>query len=323
MVVIHHVVSLGNGREDGLLWLQAGVDIFFVISGFVMVASTESKPLSAWQFLSARLIRIVPLYWFALAVYLLLLVAASDRLPRLDEILRSLFFIFYTDSRTGQPAPYLTPGWSLNYEVYFYLLFALLIRVPVVARIGILSVVFVAMVSLRGQVSAGDALTFRLTSPMPLEFVGGMVLGHWRERLQRLPGGLGLGLMAVSVLLLLLSPRMEPRIVFFGMPAVLAVAGAIASEKLFLAMALAPIKALGDASYSLYLGHTLVLRTMLLLGMKPVLERPLGMAFAVVACTLSAFPIYRRVEKPLTRAIKGLVQPRNTRPPPSPAMPSS
>lgn len=323
MVVIHHVVSLGDARAAGLLWLQAGVDIFFVISGFVMVASMENKPLSARQFLSARLIRIVPLYWLALAIYLLLLAAAGDRLPRVDEVLRSFLFIFYTDSRTGQPAPYLTQGWSLNYEIYFYLLFALLIRVPTVARIGMLAVFFAAMVALRGQVAAGDALAFRLTSPMPLEFVGGMALGHWREQLRRSPAPLGLALMALAMLVLLLSPRVEPRIVFFGVPAMLVVAGAVIAENLFHTRAFAPVKALGDASYSLYLGHGIVLRAMLLLGARPLLEQPVGMVAAAVVCTLSAFPIYRGIERPLTQLAKGLARPRDARVPVSPGTPPS
>lgn len=97
--------------------LAGGVDIFFVISGFVMVMSTESRVITAAEFLRARLARIVPLYWAALSLTLVLIaVGVIERpMPLSDELVKPYAFIFYQDAVTGTALPFLVPGWPLNY----------------------------------------------------------------------------------------------------------------------------------------------------------------------------------------------------------------
>lgn len=107
------------------LWLgPMGVDIFFVISGFIIgQVNQQTTPI---DFLAKRAIRIIPLYWFvtlfycSLSLFTKLLPAFSFTVPRLME---SLLFIPNYDS-TGHIWPLVVPGWSLNYEVFFYVLFA-------------------------------------------------------------------------------------------------------------------------------------------------------------------------------------------------------
>ena len=130
------------------LTFEIGVDIFFVISGFIMVYVTWGKldrPGAHWHFLRARLIRIVPLYWF----YTLLLAAVALTVPSVldtaifsvEQLLSLLLFIpglFGADAR-----PLLKFGWTLNYEMFFYAVFFLGIqlgghRTPWVVFIGLL-----------------------------------------------------------------------------------------------------------------------------------------------------------------------------------------
>ncbi len=119
-----------------------GVDIFFVISGFIMgTIGYRETPL---DFMMKRIIRIVPLYWLVTAaVCLVSLIPGvfhqfSCDLP---SLLQSLFFIPYVN-QAGHIEPLMVPGWTLNYEMFFYAVFAvgLAIRRPVVFSAAIMLV---------------------------------------------------------------------------------------------------------------------------------------------------------------------------------------
>ena len=105
----------------------AGVDLFFVISGFIMVASTTSATTTAGTFIVKRYVRIAPLYYAftALVVGIALLSPSLLKSSSSDptDLVRSLAFIPFEKSPDRvYPTYYL--GWSLNYEVFFYLVFA-------------------------------------------------------------------------------------------------------------------------------------------------------------------------------------------------------
>ncbi len=99
-----------------------GVDIFFVLSGYIMARICEKN---TDFFLRRRLIRILPPYWTL--TLLLFVVALGDPAllgstsPDPVELLKSLFFIPFFKS-SGLLRPLLFVGWSLNYEMFFYLL---------------------------------------------------------------------------------------------------------------------------------------------------------------------------------------------------------
>lgn len=103
---------------DGL-W---GVDLFFVISGFIMCHATAR---SGRNFFLKRIIRIVPLYWlgtlfiYALALTLPQLLNTTTANP--VDLLKSLLFIPFI--KGGIPVPIVFQGWTLNYEMFFYGLF--------------------------------------------------------------------------------------------------------------------------------------------------------------------------------------------------------
>jgi exopolysaccharide production protein ExoZ len=112
-----------------------GVRIFFVISGFIMVWICMSQPArtpGAREFFLGRCIRIIPIYWLLTTVQMLYLVwatsigdvTASSRVADWSSFLRSLFFIPYLNG-VGTHRPVLAQGWTLNYEMFFYLVFAL------------------------------------------------------------------------------------------------------------------------------------------------------------------------------------------------------
>ena len=133
LVVFHHGVLQFPGLRDRYAHFefgQAGVDIFFVISGFVIYLASIEGRIRPGEFVKRRIVRIVPLYWVAT----LALVAAAVCAPQLfattvvtpQNVGQSLLFIpSYSAAFPDQIWPVLVPGWSLNYEMFFYGLFAL------------------------------------------------------------------------------------------------------------------------------------------------------------------------------------------------------
>lgn len=120
LVLYHHYIDYPQIAIDD--WYGAvGVDIFFVISGFVI---TYAQRGSALDFSVRRIIRIAPLYWALTILWVVLAmvfrISGSGLTPEsitFSLVLRSLFFI--------PDEPIITRGWTLNFEMYFYLLFAI------------------------------------------------------------------------------------------------------------------------------------------------------------------------------------------------------
>ncbi len=153
LVVLFHLPSIGIG--------EFGVDIFFVISGYVMMLSTAT---GSHQFLLKRLIRIVPLYWAAtLAVFLIALLIPSllnNTSANLVHLIKSLLFVPFDKNGTGHQ-PLLTIGWTLNFEMYFYLLFAVGCALSHRYRAVITASLLVGFIVLLGQ---GESFLARVYS---------------------------------------------------------------------------------------------------------------------------------------------------------------
>jgi exopolysaccharide production protein ExoZ len=107
----------------------AGVDLFFVISGFVMVVASADlfgQRGAPPYFLLRRLARIVPLYWLITGIFVFILLAGrhhSSSYLSASEVVTSLFFIPHS-LPNGAVAPVYGLGWTLNYEMMFYVVFS-------------------------------------------------------------------------------------------------------------------------------------------------------------------------------------------------------
>jgi len=190
LVVMVHVGGLFKNLEmdDYFRAGACGIDIFFVISGFIMVYTTSMAPgMSAGEFLKHRLARIVPSYWLlTFAVFLIGQfgsVKLSGTQVTVPNLVKSLLFIPYA-RLDGRMEPLLFVGWSLNYEMAFYLAFALaMIGRNRVAHLRWLALGFMFLVTSR-------ILPFHLTrelnfyrSPVLLDFVYGMALAHYYHKI--------------------------------------------------------------------------------------------------------------------------------------------
>lgn len=166
---------------------EGGVRVFFVISGFIMAATMRGsfgEPGAARDFILKRLIRIVPLYWLVTLVYIAVVLAPKGMLPSAGEVAMSLAFLPYVGAN-GQYWPIYVPGWTLNYEMVFYALFA----VALLWRQGL----WLVLVALGALAAAGLAYPGFYTSPIILYFAAGIVLARFK-----VPQGMPPRLSAIS-----------------------------------------------------------------------------------------------------------------------------
>lgn len=278
LVVLFHLLPqlghLGYTLEIGS-GLSGGVDVFFVISGLIMWITTGSSvsPLTFWRH---RLVRIVPLYWIATTLMVLVMMVAPSLLQTarfdLEHILASYAFIAWEHPTTGLMEPVVLPGWTLNYEMFFYLIFGVLLLADRRHRLfiatvffGVLPVIGDLLIKAMSDDAVGRSQIGFYTSSIMLEFVFGMLLGELYTRtdvLNTIAKQYGWLTALVGLLSLLfvadLFPSM-PRYISRGIPSLILVTGTLAQDctggvrKYWL-----PLTA-GNASYSLYLMHPFVL----------------------------------------------------------------
>jgi exopolysaccharide production protein ExoZ len=307
MVVAYHGLDEWGrhiaGQSADALWGNgsAGVDIFFVISGLVMTISAgrvRSRPNPAWVFLRQRLTRIIPLYWVVTtakiaAVLALPMLAMRTRLD-LPYVVGSYLLLPVRDW-TGEFRPVLPVGWTLTYEMMFYVLVA----VALAWRLPILRVALpvLAIFAAAAFIDPGFANT------IVVEFLYGVAIGMvWRvQQVQVLPMPQRERLLATSsqprphttavVLLvagfaaILLVPVTSGalRPLTWGLPAAAIVASAVALEPLLRPALPRWLLAAGDASYAIYLTHGFVVPLVFLIAMRAGLS-----ADALLGVTMAA-----------------------------------
>ena len=297
VVQAHAALVFGHdSNEFGAI----GVDVFFVISGFIITGAARSAP---QRFLQNRAVRVLPLYYLFLAPWLLSVICFGHLEWR--ELVASVFLWPALDVYS---TPYLLVGWTLCYELLFYLGVWLILR-GVRGRYLIAAyVVAVAMAALTG------AMVWRyLGSPLIAEFLFGVVLAFWRPSKPWLGAvALASGVAAVVwfafavdggiELIHYAAPGGWLRPIVWGIPAALLVFGAIQLEPLFKSPLTVPLVFLGDASYSLYLSHLYTNAALLSFGVHP------PPTLAILVCVVVGAGVYAFIERPLLRLVRGALK---------------
>ncbi len=314
---------------DQLPWLKAltpnvglsGVDLFFVVSGFIMVYVTTNAASSARDFFTMRIIRIVPLYLlfnFANAALLLafpqLFQTAVLTLP---HFLLSLFFIPHLSPAIPPSiSPFILLGWTLNYEMFFYVIFALSMACSSARRVPLTIVALVTLTTLGafGVFAASPAWEF-YSNNIVLEFVFGMMLAglFLNGVLRRLGASVGGVLIALGAIGLVVGGcHLElARAVVFGIPAALIVAGALAIESARVVPKVQPFLLLGDASYSIYLAHLFPVAlerfawSRLGLPIEGVLPVAAFVCVALIGGASAGIASYLLLERPMLQVMRG------------------
>jgi exopolysaccharide production protein ExoZ len=280
-------------HADGGRWPNgaAGVDLFFVISGLVMQMS--SAGLAARVFMVHRLRRLVPLYWTLsaakLAIGLVWPATLAVARPGAWNMVASFLFIPARDG-AGLVRPLLGVGWTLQFEMLFYVLFAgalALRRRPAWVVLPILGALTIAGF---WRVPAWPA-ALTLANGLVAEFGFGMILAMAAPCLAGLKPPVGWLLVLLGAIFLLAGPSGGAwRFVFWGLPAAAIVAGALVLE--------APLRGrlpriglvLGDSSYAIYLVHPFLVPVLVVaLGRAPI---AVVVVASLVTCALAGWLVH-------------------------------
>ena len=231
----------------------SGVDLFFVISGFIIARVSSDR--SAADFAKARFWRIYPVYLLAALPY----VAWTVLHGTIDGAKIAATLTLWPVWGGQYQEPLLPVAWSLYFEILFYAA----VTVWLVSRR--LAIAAAGVILLLAAIWPSEVTAY-LLSPVSLEFAAGYCLA----RVRRFP--LALPALVVGLALLFAPDRafegvtmLDPgqaglRLLMFGLPAVMIVYGALGLEDAFAGRWATPLVLIGDASYSIYLTHLIPVR---------------------------------------------------------------
>jgi peptidoglycan/LPS O-acetylase OafA/YrhL len=323
VVVSHLYAPLSRLGYSGYLpgFSAAGVDLFFVISGFIMWVTTCEGGIGPLQFYRKRIVRIVPLYWTVTTLIVVVMLFRPSLLVTsafdLHHVVMSYLFIPSIHPVLGSVEPVLTQGWTLNYEMFFYVLFGAALALPLRFRLPATLAALCGLALIGIVAMPRDTLSSFYTSSIIVEFGFGLVVGSLFMRGGRISSVwaillivAGLGAIPIGEVLFGLAGR----VLGGGLPSALLVAGVVYLERnRAVPEWILPLR-LGDASYSIYLFHTILLAGLLHFwprpsaGFQTLNHLAFGLAGLGVTCA-GGLILYYLVEKPAV----GLLRDRRNR----------
>lgn len=282
-----------------------GVDIFFIISGFIIsyTANNNKK-----DFFVKRLIRIVPIYWaVTLSVFLIALTYPSylnNTTADVTHLLKSLFFIPFDKNGLGI-YPVLYVGWTLNYEMLFYLVFAVSLAINDKFFTQI-TLIVITLLFVIGKINSESGIYFKfLSNSIILEFCLGILLWYiWNYYLQSkgaVQRSIVLIMLAGFMISVYFSYRIDDRFMSYGIASFFFVGFVLFS--MFSVRIPKMLVLMGDSSYSLYLLHTYPI---LFAGKILNIFQTSGMVLwlsslaTVLACIMLSILSYKYFEVPVT-----------------------
>lgn len=307
MVLLHHARNPRPWMFDPMVgWnFTTGVDIFFVISGFIMYAAARHE--APAEFVRRRVVRIAPLYWIATLTWVAWLAFRDLPTPDAAHLWLSLGLVPHASpGHPGTVWPVLVPGWTLTFEMGFYALFAVGLALRRV--VAVTSLVIVSAVA-AGFLFQPEATVLRaFTGPILLAFLGGVLIAWAHARWAHLfARAWPLAIAGAVALLVHATPWIDLGKVSVVAASAAVVAGSLAFEARLRERRWRVMEALGDASYAIYLFHTLGLAIVMWLGRKLPLEgwpqfltlMALGMGLS----TLAGVAVHRWIEKPMLKVL--------------------
>lgn len=325
-VVVFHGYIASGGKEvavDNQLTTRAfgigaaGVHIFFVISGFVMVLTALRGPrnVSPAAFLTRRLLRIYPIYWLLAAIYV-----AAYQVMGTPYNLNSWDLIGAILLVSPQSSYIIGPGWTLSYEMYFYLIFGAFLFLPKRFVVPGLSLFMVASVAAGGLFKPFGSSQPIALNALLMEFVAGCWVAKFHLGGRVLPAPMAVLAVAAAIALfaagIVFDASGIPTLFRWGVPSTLLVLGALSLERIFTRPVLIAAAKLGDSSYFLYLCHILAL-DVLLLAFNPGTfnndgARTLFAWGSALLLTALAAAGHRWIEKPMLKLLGPVVLRKTT-----------
>lgn len=306
-----------------------GINLFFVISGFIMYYTNHDAfavPGAPAKFLLRRVIRVVPLYFLFTSAMVAVLLVIPGALGKtrfdLQHVISSYLF-WPVERYDGRTCPILSLGWTLNYEMFFYLLFAAVLFLKRGTGVVLLGVGMVALV-LAGKLLGIPTVALRFwTSEIILEFLIGVGIGVYYVGLKNIQTrwfpfwivNTAAILIAATAGSLNAHQEVVPRIIERSVPAALVVFAFVALLSPAHGAGLPSwTSALGNSSYALYLSHRFPLR-LLTLAWSHIMpfNAVSGIVFMVVSffvCIGVGQAVHLWVESPLLNGVNALVRRR-------------
>ncbi len=318
VVIFHTNFSFRNGVHTEF----HAVAIFFVISGFIMTYISRNDPAG---FFYNRCVRIVPLY--ALLTLVLFFWKLKAQFPydifgylageegrgaglTLAALLKSLLFIPYENS-AGLWRPINAVGWTLNLEMYFYVLFSVALVLSKRLAPAIVGGVVLA-VDLSGSACAGDVCAF-YAQPITIYFVLGIAAYYlWRASapwLEKQSRALLIQIAAAFAVFFFgwhLLPELSESLgnwlvslINYLLP-FLVVAAALSLHTAETRLSWKPVLVLGEASYALYLVHIFIIGQLRSMGYS-VDAQIISTGVVMILSSFAAIFLHYLVERPITR----------------------
>lgn len=296
-ITVFHCQVIGN---HGF----CGVEIFNIISGFIAVYSTEDKKRCSW-FMLKRIIRIVPLYWlFTIMFYEIIVIMPSASImseAKPEFLLKSMFFIPFVNGK-GYNTPVLSAGWTLNYEMFFYLVFFIALHISHKCRALICGGILVSLVII-GCVFQKPFVIQYYSNTILLEFIMGMSAYYILRKIleihtRKASTGILAGVAAIIVALMIFNEDaclVVPRCFRLGLPAfaLFIVMVYMYKERRFPGL----LVALGNATYSIYLVEFFSSGAYKIVAAdKGAAMRTVLLMFCIIATVVSAYYCYRIIE---------------------------
>jgi exopolysaccharide production protein ExoZ len=293
---------------------HAGVDVFFVLSGFIILFvhfEDVGRPQRLGRYVSRRVSRVLPVYWVALALTILLGVVAGHGWPGGFSVLWSALLL------PSWSEPLLGVAWTLQYEVVFYAVFAVLI---LNRRAGMVLMAAWLLGVVAVSVGVGGAgVPPSICSAYDLEFFLGMAVAIWVRRggvggawLAVLVGGAAFAVVCACEDLGFVDGYGNWARLAYGIPVAVLILGLADPRFAMPPILVRPLAALGSASYSIYLFQfvwiAVAWQVYRAVGLDRVLPCDVGVPLLAAAGIAGGVLMSRSVEYPLMRAMRARQQ---------------
>lgn len=272
-------LGIGDSAQQQFYFLASfgavGVDIFFVISGFIItvISGKFLRKYGVQDFFAKRLIRIVPIFWLLCLFEIANSCIQHPERLKVAEIIKTITILPIFD-QNHFVFPVIGLGWTLAFELYFYLVVGLFLLTKRTAFILYAALFMLVLICLGWVVEGIHYPMFEfITNPIIWEFLSGCLIG-WFYQTRSQPGiGLSCGLIIGSMLMLGMTIGLDTgaiskaenivnntdvvflRVLVWGIPSSLLVAGLVALESNRWLQVNRSLVLFGDASYSIYLTH--------------------------------------------------------------------
>ncbi|WP_306414073.1 acyltransferase family protein [Allorhizobium borbori] len=289
-----------------------GVDVFFIISGFIMyylMRDRFGEPGISGKFLRRRLIRVVPLYWACTTLMVASILSAKQLINNnvLDPVHLIASYLFIPWPRAnGEIFPVFSLGWTLNYEIIFYIVFAIALSMS--RRSGLIFAFLAFSALVAGHMAAPESWWFLhyVGDWIIFEFLIGIALAAiFLNTDRRISPLVAVAFMVVGVLLAVIfyqtgSYTFMPRLVTGGIPAAFIFIGAVFVDFTPKNRVARWLEVGGDASYALYLVHAFTANIVAIIGGRLGLPSLVTFGVGVVVSVGASVVTYRFFERPIT-----------------------